>query len=91
MQRMRRNTPERAPLPITGLTDEYGVARITHMSVGSVRRWRARGGGPPFVRPGGATSIRYRLEDIKSWLDSMPRIGGGAPNKEEGCTKNGDK
>jgi predicted DNA-binding transcriptional regulator AlpA len=60
--------------PKQGLLNEREVARITGMSVATVRRWRLLRQGPTFLKVGAA--VRYRLQDIISWLDARP-IGGG--------------
>jgi predicted DNA-binding transcriptional regulator AlpA len=58
------------------LLNEYDVARLTRMSVASVRRWRLLGQGPKYLKIGAA--VRYRLEDVLAWLESRPS-GGGQP------------
>jgi len=55
------------------LLTEKEVARITSLSIASVRRWRLRGEGPPFVRIN--SSIRYQPSDVASWIASRPRGG----------------
>ncbi len=57
------------------LLNEYDVARITGLSVASVRRWRLLRQGPKYLKIGSA--VRYRHQDITSWLDSRPT--GGEP------------
>ena len=44
------------------------AAEFLDMSPGTLRWWRSIGRGPQFVKCGGA--VRYRPEDLKSWLDS---------------------
>jgi predicted DNA-binding transcriptional regulator AlpA len=56
------------------LLNEHDVARITGLSIASVRRWRLLRQGPRFLKIGAA--VRYRTEDIRSWLESRP-VGGG--------------
>ena len=56
------------------LLNEHDVARITGLSVASVRRWRLLRQGPKYLKIGAA--VRYRTEDILTWLGSRP-IGGG--------------
>jgi predicted DNA-binding transcriptional regulator AlpA len=56
------------------LLTEHDVARITGMSVASVRRWRLLRIGPKFVKIGAA--VRYRSEDLAAWLQSRPTGGG---------------
>jgi predicted DNA-binding transcriptional regulator AlpA len=57
------------------LLNEHDVARVTGLSVASVRRWRLLRQGPRFIKLNSA--VRYRAEDLKAWLDSRP--AGGAP------------
>ena len=52
------------------LLNEHDVARITGLSVASVRRWRLQGRGPKFLKLG--ASVRYRTADVNGWLDSCP-------------------
>jgi predicted DNA-binding transcriptional regulator AlpA len=56
------------------LLNEHDVARITRLSVGSVRRWRLLRQGPKYLKINSA--VRYRAEDIASWLESRPTGGG---------------
>lgn len=65
------NTPEM-------LLNEYDVARVTGLSVASVRGWRLLKQGPRFLKIGAA--VRYRSEDLASWLASRPT--GGASTTE---------
>jgi predicted DNA-binding transcriptional regulator AlpA len=58
---------------IENLLNEYDVARITGLSVASVRRWRLLRQGPKYMKIGAA--VRYRREDLISWLDSRPTGG----------------
>ena len=56
------------------LLNEHDVARITGLSVASVRRWRLLKQGPRFVKLN--SSVRYRPADISAWLESRPTGGG---------------
>jgi predicted DNA-binding transcriptional regulator AlpA len=60
--------------PIESLLNEHDVARITGLSVASVRRWRLLRQGPKYLKIGAA--VRYRSEDISAWLESRPSGGG---------------
>lgn len=55
------------------LLDERDVARITRMSLASVRRWRLLGTGPRFLKLG--SSVRYKAEDVAAWINSRPAGG----------------
>jgi len=56
------------------LLTEHAVARITGLSVASVRRWRLLRQGPRYVKLGAA--VRYKPVDISAWLQSRPTGGG---------------
>ena len=58
---------------IETLLNEYDVARITRLSVASIRRWRLLRQGPKYLKIG--SSVRYRAEDVASWLESRPTGG----------------
>jgi predicted DNA-binding transcriptional regulator AlpA len=58
---------------IEALLNEHDVARITGLSVASVRRWRLLQQGPKFIKIGSA--VRYRIEDVRAWLDTRPAGG----------------
>ena len=47
--------------------DEAAAALSVHPF--TLKRWRMRGYGPQAVKVGGR--LRYRLSDIRGWLDSL--------------------
>jgi predicted DNA-binding transcriptional regulator AlpA len=55
------------------LLNEHDLARITGLSVASVRRWRLLRQGPKYIKIG--ASVRYKPEDVSTWLDSRPAGG----------------
>jgi predicted DNA-binding transcriptional regulator AlpA len=55
------------------LLTEHDVARITGLSVASVRRWRLLRQGPKYLKIGAA--VRYKPEDVATWLESRPTGG----------------
>lgn len=57
-----------------GLLSEHDVAHITGMSIATVRRWRLLRQGPRALKIGAA--VRYRLEDVSAFLNSLPTCGG---------------
>jgi len=61
------------PNTLEELLTEHDVARITGLSVASVRRWRLLRQGPRYLKIGSA--VRYRPEDITAWLGSRPTGG----------------
>jgi len=56
------------------LLTETDVAERLKVSLASVRRWRLKRRGPIFVKVG--TLVRYRPEDLESWLVTLPTSGG---------------
>jgi hypothetical protein len=52
---------------IDNLLNEHDVARVTRLSVASVRRWRLLRQGPRYLKIGS--------EDLASWLRSRPSGG----------------
>jgi len=59
---------------LKALLTEHEVARLTGLSVASVRRWRLFAQGPRYLKIGAA--VRYRSEDVDQWLSSRPTGGG---------------
>jgi len=66
------------PHTLEELLTEHDVARITGLSVASVRRWRLFKRGPKYLKLGSA--VRYRAEDVSAWLETRP-TGGGEPRE----------
>jgi predicted DNA-binding transcriptional regulator AlpA len=62
------------------LLNEHDVARITGLSVASVRRWRLLRQGPKYLKIGAA--VRYKPEDLAAWLESRPRGGEQHPSQD---------
>ena len=58
------------------LLKEHDVARITSLSVATVRRWRLFRRGPKFIKIGSA--VRYKRDDVAAWIETRPS-GGGQP------------
>lgn len=67
----------------TVLTEEE-VAKRLHISVASIRRWRLERRGPQFIKVG--SLVRYRPENLESWLSSLPMGGAQFVNTETGPT-----
>ncbi len=59
---------------LQSLLNEHEVARVTGLSVASVRRWRLLRQGPKYLKLNSA--VRYKPEDIAEWLASRPTGGG---------------
>lgn len=62
---------------LDSLLTEHDVARITGLSVASVRRWRLLRSGPKYLKIG--ASVRYKPEDVAAWIESRPSRGGHEP------------
>jgi predicted DNA-binding transcriptional regulator AlpA len=58
---------------VTRLHDEYEVAEMLGVSVGTVRRWRLFGKGPKFLKLG--VLVKYRISDVERWLQTRPSGG----------------
>lgn len=59
------------------LLTEDEVSKALNVSVASLRRWRLEQRGPLFVKVG--SLVRYRPEDLESWLAALPT--GGDPKR----------
>ena len=71
----------------TLLTEEE-VAKRLHVSLASIRRWRLERRGPQFIKVG--SLVRYRPEDLESWLASLP-TGGAQISRADAGTINGQR
>ena len=60
-------------MPEKALLDEKQLARALNISVAWARRWRLLDQGPKFLKIG--ASVRYRPEDVDTWLNSRPAGG----------------
>ena len=67
----------------TLLTEEE-VAKRLHVSLASIRRWRLERRGPQFIKVG--SLVRYRPENLESWLASLPTGGAQFVKAEPGPT-----
>jgi predicted DNA-binding transcriptional regulator AlpA len=63
----QQHTTER-PSVLPSLLTEVATARALGLSLSGLRKLRMRGEGPRFVRCG-LRAIRYREDDVHSWLD----------------------
>lgn len=53
------------------MLNEHQVAKFVQLSVASLRRWRLFRTGPKYLKIGAA--VRYRREDVETWLSSAVR------------------
>jgi hypothetical protein len=63
------------------LLTETDVAEMLRVSLASVRRWGLEKRGPAFVKVG--TCVRYRPEDLESWICSLPTGSGNRSTRTE--------
>ena len=63
------------------LFTEEEVAKQLNVSVASLRRWRLARRGPQFIKVG--SLVRYRPEDLESWLAALPTGGSGAAAEKQ--------
>jgi len=65
------------------LLTETDVSKQLRVSLACLRRWRLERRGPVFVKIG--QLVRYRPEDLESWLQTLPTGGlsPGAPNRRQ--------
>jgi predicted DNA-binding transcriptional regulator AlpA len=59
--------------PLQELLTEHDVARVTCLSVASIRRWRLLRQGPKYLKIGAA--VRYKPANLAAWLESRPTGG----------------
>ncbi len=55
------------------LLDEKELSRLFHVSIGTLRFWRAIGRGPRYRKVG--QLVRYAPSDVKEWLERRPAGG----------------
>jgi hypothetical protein len=67
------------------LLTESDVAKQLHASLALVRRWRLEKRGPRFLKVGAL--VRYRPEDLESWLTALPT--GGNRHEDQETQDNG--
>ena len=56
-----------SPIPFERLLTTSQVAAILNVKIGTVKKWRARGKGPAFLKLDSG-AIRYRLEAVQKYL-----------------------
>ena len=64
---------------MSSFLNEQEVSKRLNLSVATLRRWRLEKRGPMFVKVG--SLVRYRPEDLDSWVKALPTGGdstGGA-------------
>jgi hypothetical protein len=52
----------------TGVVDTHAAAPLLGVRADTLKAWRHRGIGPPYVRLADRGRVRYRLRDLETWL-----------------------
>jgi len=68
-----RGEPSPTKQPESILLTEKQAARVLGFSPRTLQAWRVRGGGPAFVHVS-ARCVRYRREDLETWISERLRI-----------------
>lgn len=68
------------------LLTEADVSQALHLSLACLRRWRLERRGPQFIKMG--SRVRYRPQDLETWLESLP-TGGSQVDRKEAISPNG--
>jgi predicted DNA-binding transcriptional regulator AlpA len=63
----------RRPGTAAALLTDIQTAEYLNVSAATLRRYRLLRTGPPYVKVGAL--VRYRLSDVDSWLDQLPKGG----------------
>jgi predicted DNA-binding transcriptional regulator AlpA len=79
--RQKREREDQHRVWLDALLNEYDVARITGLSVASVRRWRLLRQGPKYLKIGAA--VRYEPSSIREFLATRPTGGGTQPEARQ--------
>jgi predicted DNA-binding transcriptional regulator AlpA len=69
--RIQSVTPEKNmndPILDDKILTTQQAAKLANQQPMTMSKWRSRGKGPPYLRLGG--KIRYRLSDIRKWIES---------------------
>ena len=64
----------------TKLLTEAQAARYLALSVFTLRNWRCRGDGPPFVKIS-RNAVRYRTQDLDVWVSGRVRSNTSASGR----------
>ena len=51
-----------------GLFDQVPIAQMLEVEIKTLESWRVKGFGPKYMKVG--RLVRYRLSDVRAWLDS---------------------
>jgi hypothetical protein len=62
------------------LLDQREVARLLKVKERCIENWRHRGFGPAFIKVS-SRMVRYRVEDLSLWIETMRRVPPGAEGR----------
>ena len=77
MQAKRREDP--TVRPASSVLNTRAAAAFLGVSPRTLEGFRVRGGGPPFVKIGGA--VRYRLASLEEYLQDQERTSTSDPGR----------
>lgn len=55
----------------TPLLDEAAISEYLGVPANTLKAWRRRRQGPPYVHVNSTHLVRYRLSDVDRWLDEQ--------------------
>ncbi|WP_156527317.1 helix-turn-helix transcriptional regulator [Gordonia sp. 852002-51296_SCH5728562-b] len=55
------------------------LGRSLDRSTGTLKNWRMRGIGPPYIKTSDGGSVLYRIEDVTAWLEERAAATAGTP------------
>lgn len=63
-------TDPKGPIEVWPCMNTKTLAELLGVGAQTIRKWRLTGGGPPYLRIGGARAGRvlYKREDVDAWL-----------------------
>ncbi|MFH1070292.1 MAG: helix-turn-helix domain-containing protein [Candidatus Glassbacteria bacterium] len=67
------------PLEDISLIDERQLAETLGMALQTIRNWRHTGHGPAYLKIGGR-SVRYRLVDVREFVERQRIVPDGSEN-----------
>lgn len=77
----KKSTEEPAPRLATAVLDTRAAADFLGVSARTLEGFRVRGGGPRFVKIGGA--VRYRVASLEEFLRQQERTSTSDPGQEQ--------
>ena len=69
-QKLFNKTPDKKE-NLVSLYDTKQAAKYLNIKPQTLNRWRHEGYGPPFIKLG--SLVRYRYQDLTTWIDKCKR------------------